>query len=295
MVAWALRFALALCALATALCAQAEPLQVIDDRGQPIRLAAPAQRIVSLAPHTTELLFAIDAGAHIVGAVDYSDYPQAAKTIPRVGSSDALDIEAIRALRPDLIVLWMRSHAYRQIDILKALGIPVFVNDPHRLDDIPVALERLGVLTGTSPQAQVAVAVFRQRIATSQANYAQRKPVRVFYQVWDRPLMTIGGAQVITDVLRICGAVNVFAHLPALAPVVDIEAVLAADPEMIITSGERDQAWRQAWLRWPQLQAVRAQNLVVLPPDLLSRMGPRMAEGVEQVCAAVEQVRAKRK
>ncbi len=295
MVAWIFRCALVLHALAVAACVQAEPIQVVDDRGQPVQLAAPAQRIVSLAPHTTELLFAIDAGAHVVGAVDYSDYPAAAKTIPRVGSSDALDIEAIRALRPDLIVLWMRSHAYRQIDILKALGIPVFVNDPHRLDDIPVALERLGVLTGTSAQAQAAAAAFRQRIATSQATFAQRKPVRVFYQVWDRPLMTIGGAQVITDVLRICGAVNVFAHLPALAPVVDIEAVLAADPEMIITSGERDQAWRQAWLRWPQLQAVRAQNLVVLPPDLLSRMGPRMAEGVEQVCAAVEQVRAKRK
>ncbi|TAK91845.1 MAG: cobalamin-binding protein [Burkholderiaceae bacterium] len=274
--------------------AQAQ-IRVVDDRGQALQLAAPAARIVSLAPHLTEMLFAIDAGMRIVGVDEYSDYPPAARSIARIGNARATDIERIRALRPDLVVAWASGNANRQIEKLQALGIPVFVNEPHQMTDIGATLEKLGVLTGTPAQAQTAADAFRAHLVRLQTIYAQRSPVRVFYQVWDHPLMTIGGAQVISDALRLCGAVNVFAHLQTLAPTVEIEAVLAADPDMIVASGEPDNARLQAWQRWPQLQAVRAGNLFMLPPDLLNRMGPRMADGVEQLCMAVDQVRHKKK
>ncbi|OGI51714.1 MAG: cobalamin-binding protein [Candidatus Muproteobacteria bacterium RIFCSPHIGHO2_02_FULL_65_16] len=272
------------------------PTRVPDDAGATVVLAAPARRIVSLAPHVTELLYAAGAGGYVVGAVDYSDYPEAAKRIPRVGGYTGLDLEAIVALRPDLIIAWQSGNPPSQVERLRALGLAVYVSEPRHIEDVATNIERLGRLAGTADAALRAARAFRQRHEALRRRYAARPAVTVFYQIWDRPLMTVNGKQLISDVIHLCGGRNVFADLPILAPTVDVEAVLAADPEAIVASGAgaARPEWFDAWRRWPQLRAVRRDNLFVVPPDVLQRHGPRILDGAEHLCADLETARRRR-
>ena len=276
--------------------ASAAPIVVTDDAGFRVELAQPARRIVSLAPHVTEMLFAAGAGQWIVGAVSFSDYPPQAEEIPRVGSYNAMDLEAIIAKQPDLVVAWGSGNPARIIDKLKQLGVNVYITEPQRLALIPDDIERLGRLTGQAETAAAAARQFRQRLRQLEENRPTGVPVRVFYQIWDRPLMTIGGQQMISEVLSLCGGRNIFADLNGLAPQIDLESVLAANPEAIIfaTAQDRVPQWRQSWLRWPQLEAVRRDNVFALNPDLLHRHGPRIIEGAEALCQVLDEVRARR-
>ena len=164
---------------------------VRDDAGFEVQLERPARRIVSLAPHTTELLYEIGAGDTVVGAEPYSDYPDAAKTIPRVGGLSGIDVEAIVALKPDLVIAWLSGTSKAQIELLVRLKIPVFRSEPHDFDDVTSTLTRFGALTGHDAQAQADATRFRTRLAALRDTYAHRAPVRVFYQVWNKPLMTV--------------------------------------------------------------------------------------------------------
>lgn len=271
-------------------------IQVEDDAGNTVSLARPAQRIVSLAPHVTELLFAAGAGDRIVGTVEFSDYPEAAKRIPRVGNNRILDIERIVAAKPDLLVVWFHGNAERQLDKLRQLGIPLFHSEPRRLDEVASSLDRLGRLAGTERQAATAKAELRKRLDGLRERYEQRRPVKLFYQVWDRPLMTLNGKHLIGEVIRVCGGVNPFADLPQTAPTVSLESVLAANPEAIITGsskGEAD-AWLASWRRYPGLAAVQRGNLFTVDADLINRHGPRIVDGAEQLCRSLDQARRRR-
>lgn len=271
-------------------------VSAVDDSGTTVTLAQPARRIVSLAPHVTELLFAAGAGTSIVGAVDYSDYPDAAKQLRRIGGYAAFDLEGIVALRPDLVVGWSSGNPAHQLNALRALGLALYLTEPRRIDDVPTHIERLGALAGTADAARAAAGDFRARYARLRQRYAGRSAVRVFYQIWDRPLMTVNGAHIISDVMRICGGDNVFASLAPLAAAVDREAVLAADPEAIIVSGMAVARPEQAedWRRWPMLRAVKQGNVFFIPPDLLQRHSPRLLQGAEQMCADLELARSRR-
>jgi len=282
-------------ALFTVTAAQAE-IVVTDDTGATLRLKAPAQRIVSLAPHVTETLFAAGAGGKLVGAVVYSDYPAAARNIPRIGGFSKLDLEAIAALKPDLAIGWASGNSPAHIEKLRALGIPVFLVQPERIDDVAKSIERYGELAATQTLARAAAADFRQRLADLRGKYEARPKVRTFYQIWKQPLMTVGGRQVITDVIRLCGGKNVFADLKPLAPKVTVEAVLAANPEAIIASGmsEARPEWLDDWRQWRTLTAVKRDNLFFIPPDLIQRHTPRLVEGAERLCAQLETARGKR-
>ncbi|AOF83221.1 periplasmic binding family protein [Methyloversatilis sp. RAC08] len=272
-------------------------VSVTDDTGRRVVLPAAAQRIVSLAPHVTELLYAAGAGGKLVGAVEYSDYPPAAQALPRVGSSSAVDIEAVAALKPDLVIAWQSGTRVAQYGQLDRLGIPVFVSEPRSLDDIPRTLELLGRLAGTTKDAEAAALDFRTRRDRLAARYASRPPVGVFYQIWDRPPMTVNGQHLISAVMALCGGRNVFADLAILAPTVTEEAVLAAAPEVIVASGTADArpAWLDAWRRWRSLPAVARDNLYFIPPEQLQRNTPRVLDGAAQLCEQLEQARAKRR
>ncbi|MHB9119101.1 MAG: cobalamin-binding protein [Burkholderiales bacterium] len=274
----------------------AASVSVVDDSGQTITLARPAQRIVSLAPHVTEMLYAVGAGSRLVGAVQYSDYPEAAKKLPRVGGYSQFDLEAIVALHPDLIVGWQSGNAASQVERLKELGIPLYLSEPRHLPDVASTMERLAILAGTKAEGETAARDFRRRLVKLQDTYSRRAPLTAFYEVWNRPLMTVNGEHLIGDVMRLCGAANVFAKLPALTPTIGEEAVLAADPEVIVASGmngERPQ-WLDEWKRWPRLRAVRQGNLYFVPPDLLHRPTPRILDGAERLCAEMDEARRKR-
>jgi iron complex transport system substrate-binding protein len=272
--------------------ATAAPVIVRDDTGATVKLSAPAQRIVSLAPHATELLFALGAGSRIVGTLDTSDTPAAAKAIPRVGDSRALDLERIVALRPDLIVTWPWT-APAQVEALRARGIAAFTTMPATIDGIAADLERLGALTGTQAAGWREAETFRARLEKLRERNAGAQRVRVFYEIWDSPLYTIGGRHLITEAIGLCGGENIFAALTLPAPAVDIEAVLAAKPDAIIAGADRGSrpAWLDSWRRWKELPAVANERLYAVDADLLHRPGPRFLEGVEALCAVIEKAR----
>ena len=269
---------------------------VHDDVGRTLRLAAPARRIVSLAPNITENLYAAGAGSFIVGVSDYSDYPHAAQQLPRLGSSDSLDLEAIVALRPDLVIAWKSGNPAAHLAKLKALGLPLFISETQKIDDIAQSIARFGELAGTSVVAAAAARAFRARLADLSSRYARRPKVRTFYQIWNKPLLTVNGKQLISDVMRLCGAENVFADLAQLAPTVSVEAVLAADPEAIVASGmdEARPEWLDMWQRWTDLTATARGNLFFVPPDLINRQTPRLLDGAQIFCKHMETARSRR-
>ncbi|WP_240746002.1 MULTISPECIES: cobalamin-binding protein [Cupriavidus] len=290
---------LAATALLAAPAAQAA-VSVVDDAGQTITLAQPARRVISLAPHVTEMIFAAGGGDRIVGTVHYSDYPPQARDIPRVGDNKALDLERIAALKPDLIVVWRHGNAQKQTDRLRALGLPLFYSEPRKLASIPENVEKLGTLLGTEATARRAADSFRQQVETLRKTYAARPPVTVFYQVWQQPLMTLNGQHLVSDMLALCGGRNLFGAETPLVPTVSVEAVVAGNPEAMLTAGmgatRSDQPLPDyaMWQRWKQITAVARNNLFVIDGDLVNRAGPRVVQGIEQICKDLDVARSRR-
>ncbi|MBP1208369.1 iron complex transport system substrate-binding protein [Duganella sp. 1411] len=270
-------------------------ISVRDDDGNVITLQKPAQRIIAMAPHVTELLYAAGGGDKIVGAVTFSDFPEAAKKLPRIGTNRQIDMERVIAMKPDLIVAWMHGSSERQIETLRQLGIPIFHSEPVKLDGIADSLLRLGQLMGTESVAQPAAADIRKQFAALAKQYSNRPPVRMFYQVWDKPLYTLNGASIVSDAMRLCGGVNIFADLKTTAPVVSMEAVLQADPEAIFGTAEKDYGGVALWKPYTTMKAVRNDNLFTLDGELLNRAGPRMVAGTAALCEKLELARQHRK
>jgi len=284
--------------LISALCAaqvQAHAaITVTDDDGKPVTLQKPAQRVVALAPHVTELLFAAGGAEKIVGAVSYSDYPEAAKQVPRVGDNRQVDMERLLAMKPDLLVVWRHGTSERQIDQLRQLGIPIFHSEPKKLDQIADNLEKMGKLLGTEPAANAAAKELRQKLASLRAQYASRPPVRTFYQVWDKPLYTLNGEHIVSDALKACGGQNIFADQKVTAPVVSVEAVLEADPEAVFGTAEKDYGGVNLWRPYKTFKATRQDNLFTIDGNLLNRAGPRMIAGTAVLCEKLEEARKHR-
>ncbi|MBA1147554.1 cobalamin-binding protein [Ectothiorhodospiraceae bacterium WFHF3C12] len=283
-------------ALLVAATAPAE-VSVTDDVGRTVTLESPAQRIVSLAPHTTELLFAAGAGDRVVGAVAHSDYPPEARSIPRVGGYSRLDYERILSLSPDLVIAWASGNEESAIERLEGLGQTVYVSEPRRIGDIAEAMRRFGRLAGTSQTATAAADAFDGRHERLRRRFSDRPDIGVFYQIWKEPLMTVNGEHLIARVIQLCGGHNVFADLTTLAPNVSVESVIAADPEVIVASGmgnERPE-WLDDWKQWPSIRAVKRDNLYFVPPQLIQRHSPRILDGAERLCGQLDEARKKRR
>lgn len=273
--------------------ARATGLELRDDRGKEVALAAPARRIVALAPHLTELAFAAGAGGRLVGVARFSDYPPEARGIARVGDAARVDLERIAALAPDLLLAWRSGNQAADVERLERLGYTVFATEPARLADIARLVRAIGALAGTSSEAERSASAFEREIAALAERYERASAVRVFYEIWHRPLITVNGRHLISDVLRICGGVNVFADAPLLTPTVTPEALLAARPEAIIGGGSADTP-REFAGQWRRFSATALRQLPVfhVHPDLIQRQSTRIVEGAKAVCAALEQVRA---
>jgi iron complex transport system substrate-binding protein len=267
-------------------------VSAIDDEGATVTLDRPAMRIVSLAPHATELLYAAGAGERIVGVLSTSDWPPEARAKPRIGDAHHLDMERIVALAPDLVVTWPYS-ATGEVATLRARGVPVFITNPTTIAGIGTDIERLGVLAGTEARAAERVREFQAKLERLGARRAVSQPVRVFYEIWNEPLYSIGGKHLISEAIRLCGGKNVFATLALPAPEVSVESVLAARPDAIIagTDGAVRPAWLDDWKRWPILPAVAQGHLYTVDANLLHRPGPRFLDGMEALCAALDAAR----
>lgn len=260
---------------------------VRDDTGSDIRLATPAKRIVTLAPSQAELVVAAGGGDRIVGVSSFSDDPALAPTLPVVAAAGRVDLERVLQLRPDLIVAWHSGNRARDVERLRQLGLTVFVTEPRRLGDIARLVRVLGKALGTDAAAERAAQAFDAAITS--AHEPGRKPVRTFVALWHQPLITVNDTHLIADVMRTCGAHNVFADLPLLAPRVSAEQLLAANPQLIIASGATvEQAHIiEAFAGFQRVDAVRDGRVIVIDPTLFQRQSPRLAAGLQAICAAV--------
>lgn len=278
--------------LCVAAAARAE-IRVVDDEGAALVLRAPARRIVSIAPHLTELLFAAGAGAQVVAVSAHSDYPEAARRLPQVGDAVLLDLERIVALKPDLVLVWANGSAPQQLQRLRAAGLPVFSSASRGLPHIATTLRTLGRLAGTEAVAEPRAQAFETTLAELRSTYAARRLVPVFYQIWHAPLMTVNAAHPISEALTLCGARNVFAALPQLVPQVSAEAVVAARPEAIVTGWVAGAASDGLDL-WRTLKPMQGTVLLTVDPDRMHRATDRMAEGVRELCLKLDAVRVSR-
>ncbi len=283
------------CALACAflaLAAQAE-VRVTDDAGRAVVLAAPARRVVSLGPHLTELAYAAGGGDAMVGAIRFSDFPDAAKALPVVGDAHAIDFERIVQLKPDVVLVWGSGLNERHKARLRSLGLVVYEAEMRKAQAIPDTLRRLGTLLGHDDTAEAAARRFESQWQALAQRYQGRPPVRVFWQLWHEPLMTINREHLISEAMRACGGVNVFADLPLLTPSVSREAAIAANPQLIAGSGRQEDAARDfaAWRRFGSVSAVKQQRFATIDGNLIGRMGPRFVDGAAALCGAIDVTR----
>ena len=261
-------------------------IEVVDSAGRAVGLDRPAARIVALAPHIVENVFSAGAGSKLVGVVNYSNYPEAARSIEQIGSAYAWSLERLVALKPDLVLLWGSGNGLSALPRLERLGLTVYVSEPRQLSDISDSIRDIGALAGTGATADTAADTFDHEITSLRDTYAGRATLSVFYQIWNKPLQTINGEHMISQVMSLCGGENVFADLPQLAPQISIEAVLAQDPQVIAASGmdESRPEWLDAWKQYRAMTAVRNGALVHIHPDLIQRPTARISRGARSLC-----------
>jgi iron complex transport system substrate-binding protein len=268
-------------------------ITVRDAMDRTLVLEKPATRVISLAPHITEVVYAAGAGEQLVGAVSYSDYPEAARAIPRVGSYDSVSYETLLTLKPDLVLAWHEGNGEDVVTRLQSLGLNVYVGEPRALEDVAESLRVIGVLTGNEQVADAAASRFMQQLHALRETYSAREPVTVYYQIWNEPLLTLNGDHLISDVVRLCGGRNVFADAMPLVSRISVESVLRANPQVIIASG-MDKArpeWLDDWREWSAMTAVKNDQLYFIPPDILQRHTPRIIEGATLMCEKLQQAR----
>ncbi len=284
----------AVCALASIV--RAADIAIIDDRGVTLRLPAPAQRIVALAPSITELVFAAGAGARLAAVSRFSDYPPAATILPQIGDASSIDAERLLSLQPDLVIGWKSGNRMADLARIERLGLKLFVIEPATLHDMPRVLRAIGQLAGTSADAETAARAFEQSVQLLRAQYAGAAKVRVFYEIWHQPLMTVNRQHMISDVIELCGGENIFAELPVLTPVISLEDVIARKPQVVLGGGSSVSAQELAalWQQNSQLEGLRNLPALRVDPDAIQRQTPRVLLGAQQVCAHLNEVRKKR-
>ena len=266
-------------------------LTLVDDSAIELRLDQPAARVISLSPHLTELMYAVGAGGRLVGTVRGSDFPAEAAEIAQIGDAAGLDFERIVNSRPDVVLAWGSGNRPVDLARLRRLGLRVLVMEPQRLEDISRHLRLLGDLTGRVGQAQAVAREFEQRVDALKARYVGRSPVRVMFEIWHRPLFTVNADHVISKVLALCAAQNIFADLPRLAGEVSVEQVLLLDPDVIVVGSEAEDAGIRNWTVYSYLKAARGGNVFSVSADLITRQTPRIIDAAERMCAGVDKAR----
>ncbi len=270
-------------------------ISVEDFAGRTVQLEKPARRIIALAPHITENIFSAGAGGYLVGAVTYSNYPEAAKAIQRIGSHLSWSLESIVALQPDLIVMWGSGNGMQHLPALERMGVPVFVSEPRLPTDIARAIRSIGVLAATEETAEIEAEKIERGLTALEAKYHDTKQLKVFYQVWNEPLQTLNGDHLISHVIKLCGGKNIFWDAPYIAPKINIESILMLNPDVIVASGMATQRpeWLDDWLAYPSISAVANNALYSVNPDHIQRPTTRLLLGAEKMCRLLADARAK--
>jgi len=270
----------------------AKVIKVQDDAGNEITIEQAAKRVVALSPHIVELLYAVDGDKNIIAAVDYSNYPDAATNLPRVGSGFQLDIEAIVGLKPDLIIAWQSGNNRAQLEIIKKLGFKLYLSEPKNLQGIAKNLRDIGELIGNKKTGEDKSQFFINELSSLAKNKYHTSRPRVFYQVWEQPLFTVNGKHMISQVIELCGGENIFKELGVLSPQVDIESVITRNPDVIVVgAGKNRNGWLKNWEKWSSINAVSNKQLYGINADLIVRHTPRILQGARQMCEAIQKAR----
>ena len=260
--------------------------------GSTLELSSPAQRLVTLSPHLTELVFAAGAGRHLIATVEYSEYPSAAAEIPRIGDAFRIDVERVLSLRPELVIAWDSGNPRQATDQLQGLGIPVWRVEIREPAEIAHVIEAIGLASEEQATANTAAAHFRRRLEAISKRYDSRRTLDFFYQVDVRPLFTINGQHLISKSLSLCGGRNIFHDQPGLAFNVAHESVIVADPEALFAPFlDQESDPLAGWNEWPGMQAVQQDALFLLPADKISRATPRLLDALELACSLLDGVR----
>jgi len=265
-------------------------ISVTDDSGTTITLEQSAKRIIALAPHIVENVYTAGAGNQLVASVNYANYPPEAEKLPKVGGYNKFNIESIAAMQPDLIFVWESGTPKPFIDKIKQLGIPVYLDEPSTIEEIADSIRRIGKLTGNDEVANQAAEKHLNDLAKLKQTQVDKTPVKVFYQVWDDPLYTINGKQVISDVLRLCGGVNIYADESIKAPIISLESLIDRNPEVIMTGSTHISTDKslERWKKWPSMAAVIHDNLFLVDADIVSRHTTRLIEGATSICQKLD-------
>ncbi len=268
-------------------------IEVTDGLDRSVTLEKPAERIIALAPHIVENAYSAGAGDKLVAAVNYSDYPPEARELPQLGSYKAVSLEQILALEPDLVLMWASGNGEETLRQLERLGVTVYASEPRNLEDVAQSVIDIGILAGTREVAETAAGDYLESLDQLRDQYAERDPVSVFYQVWNKPLQTLNDEHLVSAVMRLCGGRNVYADAAPLAPKINMESVLDRNPQAIVASGMGDERpeWLDEWQDWPGLTAVQEENLFFVPPDIIQRHTIRIAQGARLFCEHIETAR----
>lgn len=260
----------------------------------PEREGGTYQRVVTLAPNLTELVFAAGAGSSLIGVSAYSNYPPAALELPIVGDAFMIDQEQLAILKPDLLLVWQSGTPAHIIDELRRLGFNVEVIRTSSLADVASAIRRIGILTGHADDAEEVVHAYEHGLESIGANRDQLTDIRVFYQVSQRPLFTVNGDHYVSELIALCGGSNVFADLDELAPTIDVESVVERDPEVLLASTDAGENAFSEWRRWPHMAANETGSRFLMPADAIGRATPRLLQAGEAVCEALAEARRRR-
>ncbi|WP_319381535.1 cobalamin-binding protein [Thiomicrorhabdus sp.] len=254
---------------------------------------AVSPRIISLAPHLTEMVYSAGAGKHLVGAVNYSDYPPEARQLPIIGDYNSLNLEALIKLKPNLILAWKSGNRLQDIERLKSLGFRVVENEIHNLEDIPDSIALIGKLTGSEKIANKVAQTLHSLLTSIRLRHRDKPPITTFYQVWNNPLITIGKNQFISQGLALCNAENIFNDLPGLSAQVSLEAVLQRDPQLILIGGNKafQKGWQQNWEHYPTLAAVTRKHIFQVDNDLYQRPTERFILALPALCELIDRAR----
>ncbi len=251
-------------------------------------------RVVSLAPHLAELVFAVGAGKLLVGVSAYTDYPDAAAKLPVVGDAFGLDQERLAVMQPDVLLAWKSGTPAHVVDEIRARGYRVEVITTTSINDVSIALRRIGEITGHADEANVAAHDFESKLQNLMTSNVDAEPISVFYQIATRPLYTVNAEHFVSEMIEICGGTNVFADLGGLAPLIGVEAVLQRNPEVILASTDAGPDAFSRWARWTDLAANRYANRFLMPADEIGRATPRLLLAARAMCEALEQGRRNR-
>ena len=270
-----------------------ESALLVDDDGVTHQVLPASSRVVALGPNLVEVIYELGAGGQLVGVSAFANFPAEAKVLPRVAAHNSVNYEMISALEPDLVVVWKTGFGELVIDKLRSLGFKVYASEPETLEDIAGLMESLGAVVGHAESGAKSASVFRERVQKLASTYSQQEAVSVFYQVWGEPMQTLNGDHVVSAVIELCGGKNIFAELPMKAPRIGVEAVVAANPDVIMASGPDGvrPEWLDDWRQWQHLKAVRNDQLVFVDPDILVRHAPRILEGAGEVCRVLDGAR----